>query len=121
MLTEKEAKISALQREVARLTDNLANMTSSKSKTLKGQQRRHPLTAFSTTISGNGSDGPSAIRSRMGRHASMSSQNALNAVVDEKRDELAEKMVEMFKDPNQHVVYLKSEQVGFGGMKRTPA
>ena len=38
------------------------------------------------------------------------SQNVLNAIPDEVEDSLALRIVEMFKDPNKHLSYLKSEQ-----------
>ena len=46
----------------------------------------------------------------MGRHASISTANVLNALPDEGEDALALRIVDMFKDPNKHLKYLKSEQ-----------
>jgi len=50
------------------------------------------------------------VRSRMGRHASISTSNVLNSLPSETEDTLALRIVDMFKNPNQHLAYLKSEQ-----------
>ena len=52
----------------------------------------------------------SITRSRMGRHASVSTATVLNALPEEREDVLALKIVDMFKDPNKHLSYLRSEQ-----------
>jgi len=46
----------------------------------------------------------------MGRHASISTSNVLNSLPSETEDTLALRIVDMFKNPNQHLAYLKSEQ-----------
>ncbi|GMI46797.1 hypothetical protein TrCOL_g2482 [Triparma columacea] len=111
LLTEKDAKISALTAEISKLTNalNNSNVAGAGRAVASTTRRQHPLTAFSTTITSTG-DGTTQVRSRMGRHASMSSQNVLNALPDEVEDSLAIRIVEMFKDPNKHLAYLKSEQ-----------
>lgn len=112
LLTEKDAKISALTSEISKLTNALNNAsvaTATRGSKAGVTRRQHPLTAFSTTIQQDG-DSTTQVRSRMGRHASMSSQNVLNALPDEVEDSLAVRIVEMFKDPNKHLAYLKSEQ-----------
>jgi len=108
LLLEKDAKISSMQAEIAKLTNMLNNSSASSHVTSK-TKRHHPLTAHSTTIT-EASAGMSQTRSRMGRHASISTANVLNALPDESEDQLAVRIVEMFKDPNKHLKYLKSEQ-----------
>jgi len=115
LLLEKDAKITSLTSEISKLQNMLTNTTSSHGGSLASSshakaKRHHPLTAFNTTITEESSGGTSQTRSRMGRHASISTANVLNALPDEGEDALALRIVDMFKDPNKHLKYLKSEQ-----------
>ena len=104
-LLEKDAKIAAMAVEISKLSNALNNSGD------RGQVRRHhPLSATSTTISADSAGALSQNRARMGRHASISTSTVLNAVPDDVEDHLALRIVEMFKDPNKHLKYIKSEQ-----------
>ena len=97
-----------MQNEILALTNALSESQKSSSSTTK--RRHHPLTAFSTTMQQEEGGGVSQVRSRMGRHASISTANVLNNLPNENEDALALRIVEMFKAPSEHLAYLKSEQ-----------
>jgi hypothetical protein len=92
--------------EIQKLTNALGNSGSK----VGGTRRHHPLSAVSTTITADATGQLSTNRSRMGRHASISTATVLNAVPDDAEDALALRIVEMFKDPNKHLTYIKSEE-----------
>jgi phosphate uptake regulator len=97
-MLEKDAKIQAMQAEIQKLSNALNN-----NGVKPAVRRHHPLSATSTTITTDGAGELTQNRSRMGRHASISTANVLNAVPDENEDGLALRIVEMFKDPNKHL------------------
>ena len=110
LLAEREAQISALQKQITSLTNQLAVTTGS-----GGQRRHHPLVPSSVTIQNSQSPSKRNLltqqRERMGRNASITTRNVLKNTKDvEAPHPLAQRIIDMFKDPNAHTVYLSGDQ-----------
>lgn len=132
LLYEKNAKISALQNQVAQLTNKIAALThtapiaSSSSKENLVNKKQHLLNATSATVSeseskcGKRRQLLEPTRTNIGRNASISTANALrklNSVEKSKQSKnlnetspLAKRIMSMFRDPASHTTYLSSTQ-----------
>mmetsp|Transcript_35030 Transcript_35030/g.47040 ORF Transcript_35030/g.47040 Transcript_35030/m.47040 type:complete len:651 (+) Transcript_35030:189-2141(+) len=126
LLRDREAKIAALQQEVSNLTNKLAHLNAEAkahrdaNRVGMVKRRHHPLTPYGTmvqeTVSKCGMKRRQLLaeRSRMGRNASVATAAVLNALPDDNlmssSEVLANRIVEMFKDPGSHVQYLNSDQ-----------
>ena len=98
LISEKDAAITALEYEVQRLSNELQSQT-------KIAKREHPLEPIIHLVDDKGTRG-----SAMGRHASVATAQALRGLgPSKKKDELAQKMVRMFKNPKEHADYLTSQ------------
>jgi len=107
LLAEKEAQIAALQKQVSGLTNQLA--------TRKGKRRHHPLSPSSVTVKDYQTASRRQLitqeRERMGRNASFTTRSVLKQMKDEDAPHpLAQRIVDMFKDPASHLDYLNGEQ-----------
>lgn len=120
ILLERDAKIQALENEVSNLTNRLATLTSSSShfkgnKIGKGKKHAHQVNPHQTIVQESISRSSSGMRpiiqerQRMGRNASISTAAIFKALPDDTEDALAQKLVNMFKDPSSHLTYLKSD------------
>eukprot|EP00611_Tribonema_gayanum_P002767 TRINITY_DN1209_c0_g1_i4.p1 TRINITY_DN1209_c0_g1~~TRINITY_DN1209_c0_g1_i4.p1 ORF type:complete len:193 (+),score=61.05 TRINITY_DN1209_c0_g1_i4:213-791(+) len=99
VLSEKDVAVSALNHEVQRLTDEVQTQ-------FKESKRAHPLEPVIHMIDDMGTRA-----ANMGRHASVATSAALNALPGpRKRDELAQKIISMFKHPEHYTDYLASER-----------
>lgn len=100
----KDAAIAALSAKIDRLEDE------SRLNQLEAMvKRRHrPVATVSHVIDDNGRQ-----KSKMGTRGSLVTQNILEAMNEPKRSthqQLAEKFLQVFKDPVQYIPYLQSEQ-----------
>lgn len=110
MLAEREAQINALQKQITALTNQLASSNGG-----GGQRRHHPLVPSSVTIQDGHSPSKRQVltqmRERMGRNASFTTRTVLKNTKDvEAPHPLAQRIIDMFKDPNAHTAYLSGEQ-----------
>jgi hypothetical protein len=112
MLEERDAQILALQRQLTHLSNQLAAKNS--------KRRHHPLEPTAVKIQeakiGNPSDQRitlTSMRERIGRNASIATRNVLNKLPDSASDShhpLAERIINMFKDPTSHMDYLNGQR-----------
>eukprot|EP00903_Cladosiphon_okamuranus_P015625 g14428.t2 len=99
VITEKDAAITALQFEVQRLSNELASHT-------RVAKREHPLEPVIHLVDEQGSGRPGG---HMGRTASMATATALSSLQPgRKHDEMAQRVIRMFKTPKEHATYLTS-------------
>ncbi|CBN75573.1 conserved unknown protein [Ectocarpus siliculosus] len=99
VITEKDAAITALQFEVQRLSNELASHT-------RVAKREHPLEPVIHLVDEQGSGRPGG---HMGRTASMATATALSSLQPgRKHDEMAQRVIRMFKTPKDHATYLTS-------------
>ena len=127
LLCERDAQISALEKEVTFLTNKLSTLSKKHQKAVDGgvgshpKRRHHPLTPYGNLVqetelkSGGKRMQLQSLRERMGRSASIATRSVLNALPDEEATKssshsLAERIVDMFKDPASHIDYLNSDQ-----------
>jgi len=99
-LIEKDATILALQSELQRLQNDLQSST-------RVVRREHPLQPVQHMISDKGSSS----RMRMGRSASITTSNILEAMPEQARTPtmaLCEKIISVFQAPADHTHYLQS-------------
>eukprot|EP00559_Dactyliosolen_fragilissimus_P003431 CAMPEP_0184858862 /NCGR_PEP_ID=MMETSP0580-20130426/3896_1 /TAXON_ID=1118495 /ORGANISM="Dactyliosolen fragilissimus" /LENGTH=631 /DNA_ID=CAMNT_0027355195 /DNA_START=26 /DNA_END=1921 /DNA_ORIENTATION=+ len=136
LLRERDAQITALQNEVALLTNRLAtlnreytvarnvktNNLMNNSEAHSTPKRKHKLTPYGNLVreslskTSSGRANLTHERAKMGRNASISTARELSALSTEHEDaaqasnqRLANRILEMFKDPASHVGYLKSK------------
>lgn len=121
LLRERDAQIAALQKEVTALTNRLANLNTANATPQNGtpvKRRHHPLTPYGTTVQESVSKCGAKRRqllherARMGRNASIATMKVLNSLPDDDpvaSNPLAQRIVDMFKEPASHVEYLNSE------------
>jgi diadenosine tetraphosphatase ApaH/serine/threonine PP2A family protein phosphatase len=120
LLRERDAKIAALEKEVSQLSNQLSTLNQAAAAQARNhpiKRRHHPLTPYGNMVqeaeSKCGEKRRQLIneRARMGRNASIATAAALNALPDDKpQNPLAQRIVDMFKDPASHLTYLNSEQ-----------
>lgn len=122
LLRERDAQIATLEKEVTALTNKLSSLSSQHQHgggTMK--RRHHPLTPYGNLVTESESKCGAKrrqlkhLRERMGRNASIATAAVLNALPDDEESRssahaLAERIVDMFKDPASHMDYLNSEQ-----------
>jgi Calcineurin-like phosphoesterase len=112
-IEERDAQIAALQKQITHLTNLLAAKNS--------KRRHHPLEPHAvkiheTPVGSNSLNQRvvlSSMRERIGRNASITTQNVLNKLPDTNNDshsQLAERVIEMFKNPAAHMDYLNGQQ-----------
>lgn len=111
MVAERDAQISALQKQVTQLTNQLAAKST--------KRRHHPLEPTVVKIqdvpanpnSTNRRTMLTQQRERMGRNASFTTRSVLRNLPDSDAvHPLAERIVNMFKDPTAHMDYLNGQQ-----------
>lgn len=110
LLAERDAQINALQKKITSLANQLASSNGG-----GGQRRHHPLVPSSVTIQDGHSPSKRQVltqqRERMGRNASFTTRSVLKNTKDvEAPHPLAQRIIEMFKDPNAHTAYLSGDQ-----------
>ena len=125
MIREKDAHIAALQKEIALLTNKLSSSAHRGHYHASNndiQKRSHKMTPYGTVVfdSNNNASGRLLLsheRSRMGRNASISTVNELKSLSSDTEEALhasnhalVSHILEMFKDPQSHVQYLKSNE-----------
>jgi hypothetical protein len=101
---EKDAAISALTAELARVQNELVSQTGI-------VHRKHPLQAIQHMISDTSKSTVTAIRGRMGRAASLVTQSILEATPEPESSaaiDLCEKIIGVFQNPSENVTYLTS-------------
>ncbi len=98
---DKDAVIATMQAEMESLRGSLARLRVQDS--LKSPRNRK-VVAESYEVEGDGV----LSRARVGRHASVATSHVLSAFPPEPRDELALKMIEMFRRPLDKIEYLNS-------------
>jgi len=98
---DKDAVISTMQAEADSLRTSLAQMRAQDA--LKSPRNRK-VVALSYEVEADGV----LSRARVGRHASVATTQVLNAFPVESTDELASKMIEMFRKPLDKIDYLHS-------------
>ncbi|CAM9309797.1 unnamed protein product [Chrysoparadoxa australica] len=99
LISERDAAITALEYEVQRLANELQTHT-------KVVKREHPLEPVIHLVDERGTRG-----THMGRSASMATATALQGLgPSKKKDELAQKMISMFRNPKEHADYLTSQR-----------
>ncbi|CAM9106884.1 unnamed protein product [Phaeothamnion confervicola] len=97
LIAERDAAISALEFEVQRLANELQSHT-------KVVKRQHPLEPVIHLVDEKGTSG-----THMGRTASVATAAALRGMgPSKKKDELAQKMIAMFRNPKEHADFLTS-------------
>ena len=108
ILAERDAQIAALQKQVTSLSNQLAAKSN--------KRRHHPLQPTVVTIKDTANEAQSKRmltqqRERMGRNASFTTRSVLrNLPDDDAPHPLAQRIVDMFKDPTAHMDYLNSQQ-----------
>lgn len=109
MVEERDAQISALQKQVTSLTNQLAAKST--------KRRHHPLDPSAVKIqdipanASNSRSGLTQQRERMGRNASFTTRKALDKLPEsDSPHPLAERIINMFKDPTSHMDYLNGQQ-----------
>lgn len=113
LVAERDAQIVSLQQQVTALTNQLASKSN--------KRRHHPLqptvvtiqdSASSTNFSGDQKKRMLLQqRERMGRNASFTTRSVLRNLPDDSAPHpLAQRIVDMFKDPTSHMDYLNSQQ-----------
>lgn len=108
VLAERDAQIAALQKQVTSLSNQLAAKSN--------KRRHHPLQPTVVTIKDTANEAQSKRmltqqRERMGRNASFTTRSVLrNLPDDDAPHPLAQRIVDMFKDPTAHMDYLNSQQ-----------
>jgi len=131
VIIEKDAKIQALQTEVRQLTNRLSSYHMSSSpkshhnnnvstrNSKKGKKFMTKLSPHKNIVRENSKNRLSIVqeRSRMGRNVSISTANVLNALPSDPEDELCQFLVDVMKDPHNHLGYLKSEQFAYDLLK----
>eukprot|EP00584_Thalassiosira_punctigera_P021163 CAMPEP_0172551164 /NCGR_PEP_ID=MMETSP1067-20121228/36655_1 /TAXON_ID=265564 ORGANISM="Thalassiosira punctigera, Strain Tpunct2005C2" /NCGR_SAMPLE_ID=MMETSP1067 /ASSEMBLY_ACC=CAM_ASM_000444 /LENGTH=653 /DNA_ID=CAMNT_0013338909 /DNA_START=205 /DNA_END=2166 /DNA_ORIENTATION=- len=119
LLRERDSKIAALEKEVIGLKNKISNLSKEQAMLTGGQRKgKKGLTPYGNTVRVSVSKCSSkrrqllAERARMGRNASISTQAILNSLPDEhsSKEVLINRIQDMFRSPNEHVGYLKSEQ-----------
>lgn len=98
---EKDALITAMQAEMESLRASLARM---RVQEAAKSPRNRKVVALSYEVEGDGV----LSRARVGRHASVTTSQVLSAFPAETHDELALKMIEMFRKPLDKIEYLHS-------------
>mmetsp|Transcript_29615 Transcript_29615/g.62388 ORF Transcript_29615/g.62388 Transcript_29615/m.62388 type:complete len:655 (+) Transcript_29615:376-2340(+) len=119
LLRERDSKIAVLEKEVIGLKNKIASLSKEQAMIMGGQRKgKKGLTPYGNTVRVSVSKCSSkrrqllAERARMGRNASISTQAILNSLPDEHspKEALINRIQDMFRSPNEHVGYLKSEQ-----------
>lgn len=119
LLRERDAKIAALEKEVLGLKNKISGLSKEQAAMMGSQRKgKKGLTPYGNTVRVSTSKCSAkrrqllAERARMGRNASISTQAILNSLPDETspKEALINRVQEMFRSPNEHVAYLKSEQ-----------
>jgi len=137
LLRERDAKIVALQKEVAMLTNELVKLNReykvvkrhsdkeniNKIKSNSTPKRKHKLTPYGNLVQEaqlKSTSGRSHLvyeRAKMGRNASISTAKELSALATERENalyisnqKLANRILDMFKDPASHLEYLNGEE-----------
>eukprot|EP00568_Trieres_chinensis_P011171 CAMPEP_0183296100 /NCGR_PEP_ID=MMETSP0160_2-20130417/3803_1 /TAXON_ID=2839 ORGANISM="Odontella Sinensis, Strain Grunow 1884" /NCGR_SAMPLE_ID=MMETSP0160_2 /ASSEMBLY_ACC=CAM_ASM_000250 /LENGTH=635 /DNA_ID=CAMNT_0025457677 /DNA_START=41 /DNA_END=1948 /DNA_ORIENTATION=- len=123
LLRERDSQIAALEKEVTFLTNKLSSLSRKHQSDHdnKTKRRHHPLTPYGNLVQESVSKCGAkrrqlkSLRERMGRNASIATAAVLNALPDEEASQssahlLAQRIVDMFKDPASHLDYLNSDQ-----------
>ncbi|KAL3762767.1 hypothetical protein ACHAW5_000203 [Stephanodiscus triporus] len=118
LLRERDAKIAALEKEVIGLKNKISGLSKEQAMIMGQRKGKKGLTPYGNTVRVSTSKCSAkrrqllAERARMGRNASISTQAILNSLPDEAspKEALINRVQEMFRSPNEHVGYLKSEQ-----------
>lgn len=118
LLRERDSKIAALEKEVNGLKNKISTLSKDQTLITGGRKGKKGLTPYGNTVRVSTSKCSAkrrqllAERARMGRNASISTQAILNSLPDEQspKDQLINRIQEMFRNPTDHVGYLKSEQ-----------
>eukprot|EP00579_Thalassiosira_antarctica_P006593 CAMPEP_0201877466 /NCGR_PEP_ID=MMETSP0902-20130614/8867_1 /ASSEMBLY_ACC=CAM_ASM_000551 /TAXON_ID=420261 /ORGANISM="Thalassiosira antarctica, Strain CCMP982" /LENGTH=657 /DNA_ID=CAMNT_0048404913 /DNA_START=154 /DNA_END=2127 /DNA_ORIENTATION=+ len=119
LLRERDAKIAALEKDVIGLQNKISTLSKEQAMITGGQRKgKKGLTPYGNTVRVSVSKCSAkrrqllAERNRMGRNASLSTQAILNSLPDENssKEVLINRIQDMFRSPNEHVGYLKSEQ-----------
>eukprot|EP00571_Detonula_confervacea_P004615 CAMPEP_0172328968 /NCGR_PEP_ID=MMETSP1058-20130122/60631_1 /TAXON_ID=83371 /ORGANISM="Detonula confervacea, Strain CCMP 353" /LENGTH=648 /DNA_ID=CAMNT_0013046113 /DNA_START=1565 /DNA_END=3511 /DNA_ORIENTATION=+ len=119
LLRERDSKIAALEKEVLGLQNKISTLDKEQAMITGGQRRgKKGLTPYGNTVRVSTSKCSAKRRqmisekNRMGRNASISTQAVLNSLPDETspKEALINRIQDMFRSPNEHVGYLKSEQ-----------
>jgi len=119
LLRERDSKIAALEKEVIGLKNKISTLSKEQAMNIGGQRRgKKGLTPYGNSVRVSTSKCSAkrrqllAERARMGRNASISTKAILNSIPDEQssKEALINRIQDMFRSPNEHVSYLKSEQ-----------
>ena len=118
LLRERDSKIAALEKEVIGLKNKISTLSKEQTMITGGRKGKKGLTPYGNTVRVSTSKCSSkrrqllAERARMGRNASISTQAVLNSLPDEQspKEALINRIQDMFRSPNEHVGYLKSDQ-----------
>jgi len=139
ILLERDAQISTYQKEITDLQNKLVTLNREYKATKRRQtikhshplgdganstpKRKHKLTPYGNVVqeaqvtSSSGKSHVTHERAKMGRNASIATAKALSNLTSEKEESiqasnqsLADKILEMFKDPSSHIEYLKSNE-----------
>ncbi|KAL3808963.1 hypothetical protein ACHAXA_005155 [Cyclostephanos tholiformis] len=118
LLRERDAKIAALEKEVIGLKNKISGLSKEQAMIMGQRKGKKGLTPYGNTVRVSTSKCSAkrrqllAERARMGRNASISTQAILNSLPDEAspKEALINRVQDMFRSPNEHVGYLKSEQ-----------
>mmetsp|Transcript_8170 Transcript_8170/g.17708 ORF Transcript_8170/g.17708 Transcript_8170/m.17708 type:complete len:666 (+) Transcript_8170:230-2227(+) len=121
LLRERDSKIAALEKEVIGLKNKISTLSKEQAMINGGQRKgKKGLTPYGNSVRVSVSKCSAkrrqllAERNRIGRNASISTQAILNSLPDEhqhsSKENLINRIQDMFRSPNEHVGYLKSEQ-----------
>lgn len=119
LLRERDAKISSLEKEVLGLKNKISTLSKEQAMLMGQRKGKKGLTPYGNTVRVSTSKCSAkrrqllAERARMGRNASISTQAILDSLPDEglsPKEALINRIQDMFRSPNEHVGYLKSEQ-----------
>mmetsp|Transcript_19553 Transcript_19553/g.35493 ORF Transcript_19553/g.35493 Transcript_19553/m.35493 type:complete len:666 (-) Transcript_19553:126-2123(-) len=121
LLRERDSKIAALEKEVIGLKNKISTLSKEQAMINGGQRKgKKGLTPYGNSVRVSVSKCSAkrrqllAERNRIGRNASISTQAILNSLPDEhqhsSKENLINRIQDMFRSPNEHVAYLKSEQ-----------
>ena len=110
LIAERDGQILALQKQITSLTNQLAVSTNG-----GGHRRHHPLIPSSVTIQDEQSASKRPVltqqRERIGRNASFTTKSLLKKIKDvDAPHPLAQRIIDMFKEPSAHTAYLSGEQ-----------
>ena len=97
---EKDAAMAAMQAELESLRASVEHLRAQDLKSPKARK----VVAMSYEVEADGV----LSRSRVGRHASLATTRALSSFPLESTDDLATRMVEMFRKPLDKIEYLNS-------------